>query len=157
MSENYSFFDMIVNASFVVQLVMGLLLAASVASWTIIIRKRRLLNQALLGSNTFESSFWSGGDLNTIYRDITRDNTEPADMAGLFEAGFSEYRRLTSQQGMSAEQVLVRAPEDTCDADAGDGSAGRESFHAGDDWFDQSLCRPVRHRLGHHELLPWPR
>ncbi|MFZ1624075.1 MAG: protein TolQ [Gammaproteobacteria bacterium] len=106
MSENYSFFDMIVNASFVVQLVMGLLLAASVASWTIIIRKRRLLNQALLGSNTFESSFWSGGDLNTIYRDITRDNTEPADMAGLFEAGFSEYRRLTSQQGMSAEQVL---------------------------------------------------
>lgn len=106
MSENYSFFDMIVNASFVVQLVMGLLLAASVTSWTIIIRKRRLLNQALTGSNTFESSFWSGGDLNTIYRDITRDNTEPTDMAGLFEAGFSEYRRLTSQQNMSPDQVL---------------------------------------------------
>ena len=106
MSDNYSFFDMIVNASFVVQVVMALLMVASVTSWTIIIRKRRLLNQALSGSDAFENSFWSGGDLNAIYRDITRGKTEPADMAGLFEAGFREFRRLTAQQNMSPDQVL---------------------------------------------------
>lgn len=106
MSENLSFADMILNASLVVQLVMGLLVAASVISWSIIIRKRRLLNAALAGSDAFETSFWSGGDLNAIYRDITRDQTAPGDMAGLFEAGFREFRRLTGQQGMSPEQVL---------------------------------------------------
>ncbi|MCL4779123.1 MAG: protein TolQ [Gammaproteobacteria bacterium] len=106
MSENLSFADMILNASLVVQLVMGLLVAASVISWSIIIRKRRLLNAALAGSDAFETSFWSGGDLNAIYRDITRDQTAPGDMAGLFEAGFREFRRLTSQQNMSPEQVL---------------------------------------------------
>jgi biopolymer transport protein TolQ len=106
MSENLSFADMVLNASLVVQLVMGLLVAASVISWSIIIRKRRLLNAALAGSDAFETSFWSGGDLNAIYRDITRDQTAPGDMAGLFEAGFREFRRLTSQQNMSPEQVL---------------------------------------------------
>jgi biopolymer transport protein TolQ len=106
MSENLSFLDMVLNASLVVQLVMGLLVAASVISWSIIIRKRRLLNAALAGSDAFETSFWSGGDLNAIYRDITQDKTAPGDMAGLFEAGFREFRRLTSQQGMSPEQVL---------------------------------------------------
>ena len=106
MSENLSFADMVLNASLVVQLVMGLLVTASVISWSIIIRKRRLLNAALAGSDAFETSFWSGGDLNAIYRDIARDKTAPGDMAGLFEAGFREFRRLTGQQGMSPEQVL---------------------------------------------------
>ena len=106
MSENLSFADMILNASLVVQLVMGLLVAASVVSWSIIIRKRRLLNEAIAGSNAFETSFWSGGDLNAIYRDIARDKTAPGDMAGLFEAGFREFRRLASLQNMSPEQVL---------------------------------------------------
>ena len=106
MSENLSFADMVLNASLVVQLVMGLLVTASVISWSIIIRKRRLLNAALAGSDAFETSFWSGGDLNAIYRDIARDKTAPGDMAGLFEAGFREFCRLTGQQGMSPEQVL---------------------------------------------------
>jgi biopolymer transport protein TolQ len=106
MSTEHSFIDLILGASLIVQLVMLLLLAASVASWAIILRKRRLLGQAISGADAFETAFWSGADLTTIYRDITAGNKTPTDMAGLFEAGFREFRRLMQQPGVSAEQIL---------------------------------------------------
>jgi biopolymer transport protein TolQ len=106
MMANHSFLDLVLGASLIVQIVMLMLLAASVVSWTIILRKRRVLRQATEGSDTFESTFWSGGDLTTIYRDVTRNGTPPTDMAGLFEAGFREFRRLAQQPGLSPEQIL---------------------------------------------------
>ncbi len=106
MPAHDSILELVLSASLVVQLVMLLLVAASVTSWAIIVRKRRMLNAALAGSNAFETSFWSGGDLAAIYRDVTRGGRPPADMAGLFEAGFREFRRLGEQPGMSADQVL---------------------------------------------------
>jgi biopolymer transport protein TolQ len=105
-SGQLSFFDLVFSASLVVQLVMLMLVAASITSWAIIIRKRRLLREAVEGSNEFEASFWSGGDLAAKYRELTRSGTQPQDMAGLFEAGFREYRRLTDQPGISAERVM---------------------------------------------------
>jgi biopolymer transport protein TolQ len=106
MPAHTSILDLILSASAVVQLVMLLLLAASVTSWAIIVRKRRVLNEAASGSDAFETSFWSGGDLSAIYRDVTQGGEPPSDMAGLFEAGFREFRRLTNQPGMAADQIL---------------------------------------------------
>ena len=106
MPANTSIVELILSASLVVQLVMLLLLAASVTSWAIIVRKRRVLNQAVAGSDAFETSFWSGSDLTVIYRDLMRGGEPPADMAGLFEAGYREFRRLREQAAMPPEQVL---------------------------------------------------
>lgn len=106
MPTETSFLGLVAQASFVVQLVMLLLLAASVVSWTIILRKRTMLKAAVANSNKFENSFWSGGDLTTIYRDITGSGEAPADMAGIFEAGFREFRRLRQQSGILPERVL---------------------------------------------------
>ncbi|MDH5275847.1 MAG: protein TolQ [Gammaproteobacteria bacterium] len=106
MPADTSIFGLIMSASLIVQLVMALLLAASVISWAIIVRKRRVLNEALAGSETFETSFWSGGDLTAIYRDVTRGGQPPSDMAGIFEAGFREFRRLAGQPDMGAAQIL---------------------------------------------------
>ncbi len=106
MPAHTSLLDLILSASLIVQLVMLLLLAASVMSWAIIVRKRRVLREAVAGSDAFETSFWSGGDLSAIYRDVTRGGQPPADMAGLFEAGFREFRRLSGQPDMTADQVL---------------------------------------------------
>ncbi len=106
MTANPSILDLILSASIIVQLVMLLLLSASVLSWAIIVRKRRVLSEATLGSDDFETSFWSGGDLSAIYRDVTRGGQPATDMAGLFEAGFREFRRLSEQPGMSADQIL---------------------------------------------------
>jgi biopolymer transport protein TolQ len=106
MTANHSFVELVLGASIIVQLVMLLLLAASVASWAIILRKRRVLRMAVEGSDAFEATFWSGGDLTSIYRDVTKGGATPTDMAGLFEAGFREFRRLTQQPGLGAEQIL---------------------------------------------------
>jgi biopolymer transport protein ExbB/TolQ len=84
MTGNQSFLEIVLGASFVVQLVMLLLLVASVASWAIILKKRRVLRKAVEGSDAFETTFWSGGDLTSIYRDVTKGGTSPTDMAGLF-------------------------------------------------------------------------
>ncbi|MBM4196245.1 MAG: protein TolQ [Gammaproteobacteria bacterium] len=106
MTTNTSFLDLVLSASIVVQIVMLVLLAASVASWTVMLRKRKLLRDAVEGADSFETAFWGGGDLTSIYKEVTRAGTTPVNMAGLFEAGFREFRRLTQQPGLSADQVL---------------------------------------------------
>jgi biopolymer transport protein TolQ len=109
MGTDSSMLDLVLQASFIVQLVMLMLLAASISSWAIILQKRTLLNSAIRNSDEFESSFWSGGDLSGIYREITGRGESPADMAAIFEAGFREFRRLTKQTGIDAERVLEGA------------------------------------------------
>ena len=106
MIGSHSFLDLVLGASVIVQLVLLVLLAASIASWAIILRKRRMLAKAVAGSDAFESAFWSGGDLTSIYRDVTKSGNTPMDMAGLFEAGFREFRRLTQQAGLTPAQIL---------------------------------------------------
>ena len=106
MTTNANFLDLILGASIIVQLVMLLLLAASVASWAIILRKRKMLGEAIAAADSFEATFWGGGDLTSIYKEVTKTGTTPDNMAGLFEAGFREFRRLTQQPGLGAELVL---------------------------------------------------
>jgi len=109
MGGELSVVELVLDASFVVQLVMLLLLIASIVSWGIILRKRGVLRKAVAGSDAFESSFWSGGDLTEIYREITQSGDSPSDMAGVFEAGFRAFKRLTQQSDVTAGQVVEGA------------------------------------------------
>jgi biopolymer transport protein TolQ len=109
MNGDLSLITLVLDASIIVQAVLLLLLIASVASWAIILRKRRVLNQAESGSNAFESSFWSRGDLTVIYKEIMSSGEPPTDMAGVFEAGFRSFRRLTQQSGLTAGQIVEGA------------------------------------------------
>jgi biopolymer transport protein TolQ len=109
MNTDLSILSLILNASLVVQGVLLLLLIASIASWAIIFDKRRLLKQANSAATEFEASFWSGGDLNSLYRDIARAEATPLGMAGIFEAGFREFGRLKQESGMNAEQLIEGA------------------------------------------------
>jgi len=58
MGSDTSFLDLVLQASMIVQFVMLLLLAASVASWAIILRKRTMISEAVSSSDEFEASFW---------------------------------------------------------------------------------------------------
>lgn len=109
MNGNLSVIELLLGASFIVQLVMLLLLAASVGSWAIILKKRQVLKQALDGADEFESSFWSGGDLASIYKNINKVEAAPTDMAAIFEGGFREYRRLSQQSGQQPDKVMEGA------------------------------------------------
>jgi biopolymer transport protein TolQ len=100
---------MILEASLVAKVVLVLLLLASIASWAVIIEKRRLMKQAIGAADEFESSFWSGVDLANLYREIARSDKTPLGMAGIFEAGFREFGRLKQEAGMTAAQLVEGA------------------------------------------------
>jgi len=109
MNSDLSILRLILDASPLVQAVMAALLIASVASWAIIFEKKRLMKQALRAATEFEAAFWSGGDLNSLYRDIARAEATPLGMAGIFEAGFREFGRLKTESGLSADQLIEGA------------------------------------------------
>ncbi len=89
-----------------VQFVIAILLGASLVSWTIIFRKRRLLRQAESEANRFEGTFWSGGDLGKLYRAIGTRGKSAVGMESIFEAGFGEFSRLRTQAGVPATELL---------------------------------------------------
>ncbi len=67
MTDYFSIYSLILNASIVVQLVIGILLLASIGSWVIIVEKWIVTNNALKEFFLFEKFFWSGESLNDIY------------------------------------------------------------------------------------------
>jgi len=109
MQHDMSLIRLVLDASLVVQLVMLLLLLASVASWAVIIQKNRVLGQARSQAEGFEKEFWSGGDLNGLYRRISARESASTGMAGIFEAGFREFSRLRKQEDLQASQVVEGA------------------------------------------------
>jgi biopolymer transport protein TolQ len=98
--------NLVMNASLAVQIVLVILLAASFVSWSIIFTKRRLIRRTKAASDDFEASFWSGGDLNTLYRSASRQKGGASGMASIFESGFREFNRI-SQQGDVEPDKLV--------------------------------------------------
>ncbi|MGE0030319.1 MAG: protein TolQ [Steroidobacteraceae bacterium] len=106
MNESHSILQLILQAGPVVQGIIALLLGASLVSWTIIFRKRRLLHQAESEANRFEGAFWSGGDLGKLYRAIETRGAAAVGMESIFEAGFGEFSRLRSQSGGTPAELL---------------------------------------------------
>lgn len=102
--------DLILNASLLVQLVLLLLLLASVWSWVIIFKKRKMLQRAEKEANRFEERFWSGADLGKLYQDITDHRRDVSGMERLFEAGFREYARLR-QKHTPDQRMLVEGAQ----------------------------------------------
>jgi biopolymer transport protein TolQ len=109
MSADMSFYHLIMGASVVVKLVMLLLLGVSLVSWTMIFRRRAALKSAQAAADAFEDRFWSGGDLSVMYREISSRPDDAIGMAGIFEAGYSEFGRLRKQSGSDARSVVEGA------------------------------------------------
>lgn len=107
MDGQLSIVKLVLDASLVVQGVLLLLLAASVTSWTIIFRKKLEIGRSRAEANRFEESFWSGGDLGTLYRSIEQRGGATG-MVSIFEFGFREFARLR-QTGGTPEQLLEGA------------------------------------------------
>ena len=106
MTTDMSVISMMLDASMPVQIVMIILIAASVVSWTIIFTKRRLLRRSKGASDEFEANFWSGGDLNTLYRSASRHKGGAIGMASIFESGFREFNRVLQQGDVNADKLV---------------------------------------------------
>ncbi|UCE76786.1 MAG: protein TolQ [Gammaproteobacteria bacterium] len=109
MSADLSFFSLIAGASVVVQLVMLLLLTVSVLSWAMIFRKRSALHDARTDADRFEERFWSGGDLYSLYNQISPRSENLRGLANIFVAGFQEFTRLRKKAGADPTSVVEGA------------------------------------------------
>jgi biopolymer transport protein TolQ len=107
MPADLSILRLVADASLVVQFVLLVLILASVASWSIIFRKRALLVRARSEADRFETSFWSGGDLGQLYRTI-QSKGGATGMTSIFEMGFREFARMR-QAVTPGEQLLEGA------------------------------------------------
>jgi biopolymer transport protein TolQ len=105
--EQLSIIKLVADASPVVQLVLAVLLAASISSWAIILGKRSVLGRARSEAERFEASFWSGGDLGALYRTLEAKGGNTG-MSSIFEMGFREFAKLR-QSGATADQLLEGA------------------------------------------------
>ncbi len=94
MNTDLSIFHLVVQASLVVQLVMLILLIASVVSWTYIFAKRKQLNAAIVVTDDFEEIFWSGINLAELFKKLSREGFQPEGIEKIFLAGYKEFSRM---------------------------------------------------------------
>ena len=107
MSTDLSLVALILNASLPVQIVMAILVVASVVSWTMIFGKRVVIGRAIRAANQFEDQFWSGVDLVEVFNRIDVRRTAATGMERIFHAGFKEFARLRGQKLAEARDVLT--------------------------------------------------
>jgi biopolymer transport protein TolQ len=103
------FLQLVLHASLPVQLVMLLLLLASVASWLIIFRKQRVLGRAEREAERFEERFWSGSELSKLYAGATERSRDVGGLEAIFEAGFREFNRVRQRRGVDSRAQLEGA------------------------------------------------
>lgn len=105
MNSDLNVIELVMQASLIVQIVMALLLAASLASWAIIFRKRSLIRRARREADQFEGGFWSGGDLSGLYRAIENKRQPASGMAWIFQSGYREFGRLRQSDASGAQLI----------------------------------------------------
>lgn len=106
MEAEMSLFSLVTRASFLVQIVMLILLSASVLSWIIISLKYKALKLAREEAIRFEDQFWSGMNLSDLYQQVKRKASERRGIARIFEMGFAEYIR-TRKSKTNPEMMLA--------------------------------------------------
>lgn len=109
MTAELSLLNLVLHASFVVQLVLLALVLASIVSWTMILDRGRVLGKARRSANAFEERFWSGGDLSALYKDLSTNDKASQGLAAIFRAGFQEFVRLRKIEGNDTMAVLQGA------------------------------------------------
>jgi len=107
--KGVDYVELVLNASVPVQFVLVLLLVGSVLSWVIIFRKARIYKRADAEAADFENRFWSGADLNQLYRNATDRNRSVEGLEAIFEGGFREFTRLRQKRGTDGRGQLEGA------------------------------------------------
>ncbi len=106
MHTDLSIASLVLGASLLVKFVMLVLLAASVASWSLIFAKRRQMRRAKRDIKSFEDEFWSTEDLTRLFNRVSTAPDQASGMERIFEAGFREFARLRKRGGLDATDIL---------------------------------------------------
>jgi biopolymer transport protein TolQ len=104
-THDLSILSLVLNASWVVQAIMALLLGVSFMSWYYIFRKSFAIKQARRETEAFEREFWSRPDLNALYQSAVNSRHTTGSLERIFEAGFRDFAKLKAQRMESADLV----------------------------------------------------
>ena len=105
-SHDMSVISLVTGASVLVQIVMFLLLLASMFSWYYIFLKVFTLRRATRLADEFEKEFWSGADLNELYQRAVNSRSSAGSLERIFEAGFREFAKHKKQPGMDISVLM---------------------------------------------------
>jgi biopolymer transport protein TolQ len=105
-AADMSLTTLITGASLPVQMVMAILLIVSIVSWWYIFIKVMTIGRAEKEAESFEHTFWTGGDLNKLYDGLSAGRNKPHGMSSIFEAGFKEFVRLKKQPGLEVSDLM---------------------------------------------------
>jgi biopolymer transport protein TolQ len=106
MNQDLSILQLVLNASWVVQLVMLLLVAVSISSWAAIFRKLFALQRVNSLNDDFERDFWSGTSLNDLFAAAAQNAKLAGPMERIFASGMREYNKLRERRITDAGTLL---------------------------------------------------
>jgi len=104
-THDMSVISLVTGASVLVQIVMLILVLASVFSWYYIFLKLFTLSRAARLADEFERSFWSGAGLNDLYQHAVEKRRPVGGLERIFESGFREFIKLR-KPGMDVGNVM---------------------------------------------------
>lgn len=94
-----------IQAGFIVKLVMLILIAASITSWTLIIQRAWYFKQKQQQYDGFSRRFWGATDLSRLYADIDSNIEDRHGLAAIFHAGFKEFVRVRKLGHVAIEPI----------------------------------------------------
>ncbi|HSA88313.1 MAG TPA: protein TolQ [Burkholderiales bacterium] len=97
-TQDLDIWTLILHASIVVKVVIGLLAVVSFMSWMFIFQKWFSIRRANAQTDKFEREFWSGNDLNALYQGAVQHRHTIGSLERIFEAGFREFAKLRGGQ-----------------------------------------------------------
>ena len=106
MNQDLSILQLVLGASWVVQLVMLLLLLVSITSWAAIFRKLFALRRVNALNDDFERDFWSGTSLNDLFSSAAQNAKAGGPMERIFASGMREYQKLRERRIADAGTLL---------------------------------------------------
>jgi len=106
MNQDLSILQLVLGASWVVQLVMLLLLVVSITSWAAIFRKLFALKRVKSLNDDFERDFWSGTSLNDLFSAAAQNAKLAGPMERIFASGMREYQKLRERRIGDAGTLL---------------------------------------------------
>ncbi|OOG36930.1 protein TolQ [Polaromonas sp. A23] len=106
MNQDLSIVSLILNASWVVQGVVALLVGVSIASWAAIFRKIVSLKRVQSLNDEFDREFWSGTSLNDLYAAATQNAKHSGPMERIFASGMREFQKLRERRMADPSTLL---------------------------------------------------
>ena len=100
-----SLLTLILNASLPVQLVMLILLCASIMSWALMYVKWSYVRQSQAEAKDFEGRFWSGLNLSDLFGQLSQREERRFGLEAIFENGFREFARARKAELANSESV----------------------------------------------------